>query len=153
MKWVHKVTITVFDKPGEKKAETIEGLKALVPFNLEEAKINVEDRHAEGFNQRKINILMITLTKDAHTNDFLQFLLDTLNEEQKGQLVSQAESRLDEELDYFIRIEKDKWVQERQIWLTDSGNCYHIKLSLAAFPKKRETALKLVKKMFSQKNI
>ncbi len=153
MKWVHRVTITVFDKPGENKAETTEGLKALVPFNLENAKIKIEDQHAEGFNQRKINILIITLTKEKHTNDFLQFLLNTLNEEQKRLLVSQAESRLDEELDYFIRIEKDKWVQERQIWLTDSGNCYHIKLSLAAFPKKRETALKLVEKMFFQKNI
>ena len=153
MKWVHRATITVFTKPEENKAEILEGLKALVPFNLEEAKIKTEEQHAEGFNQRKINILTITLTKEAHTNDFLQFLLDTLNEQQKELLKSQAESRLDEELDYFIRIEKDKWVQERQILLTDSGNCYHIKLSLAAFPKKRETALKLAEKIFSQKNI
>jgi RNA binding exosome subunit len=153
MKWVHRVTITVFAKPDENKTETIAGLKALVPFNLEDTKIKVEDRHAEGFNQRKIDILTITLTKEAHTNDFLQFLLDTLNKEQKGLLISQAGSRLDEELDYFIRIEKDNWIQKRQLLLTESGNCYHIKLSLAAFPKKRETALKLAERIFSQKNI
>jgi RNA binding exosome subunit len=153
MKWIHRATLRVFAKQEENIGTLRESLRALVPFDLEEAKIEVKQQSATGFNDRKIKILTITLTKTAHTNDFLQFLLDTLTEGQKGILMAQAESRLDKELDYFIRIDKETWTKDRKIELTDSGNCYHIKLSLAAFPKKKETALQLLEKLLRQKNI
>lgn len=153
MKWAHKITISVFAKPEEQQNTIKEALEKLVPFNLEQAKIKTETQKAESFDDRIIEIHKITLTKESHTNDFLQFLLDTLTQEQKDLLLSQAESRLDAEYDYFIRIDKQKWIEDRQIWLTDSGNCYHIKITLAAYPKNREKALDLVKKLFVQKNI
>ena len=87
------------------------------------------------------------------TNDFLDFLLNKFSDEQKRLLISQAESRLDANLDFFIRIDKDHWVNEREFWLTDSGSCFHIKLAVAAYPKKRDAALLLIRKLFSQKSI
>jgi len=153
MRWIHRATITVFAKPEEDAEAMKQGIISLVPFNLEEAKVKLGVQNAEGFGERIIKIFTIVLIKEAHTNDFLQFLLNKLSEEQKRLLVSQAESRLDKEFDFFIRIEKDRWVKEREIWLTDSGNCFHIKLSLAVFPKKHELALRLIDKLFTQKNI
>ncbi|MEM3154458.1 MAG: RNA-binding domain-containing protein [Candidatus Woesearchaeota archaeon] len=153
MRWVHRVTLTAFAKPEENVEAIREGIKALVPFNLENEKLSLQMQNAEGFEERIIKIFTIVLTKEKHTNDFLQFLLDSLNEEQKKMLISQAESRLDAEYDFFIRIDKNEWIQERKIELTDTGNCFHIKMSLAVFPKKKETALQLVQKMFAQKNI
>jgi RNA binding exosome subunit len=153
MRWIHRATLTALGKPEEDVDAIKEGIRALVPFNLEESKVPFQTQNAEAFDDRIIKIFTIILTKEAHTNDFLQFLLDTLNEEQKKLLISQAESRLDTEYDFFIRIDKDAWVQERQISLTDGGNCFHIKLTLAVFPKKKESALQLIQKMFTQKNI
>ncbi len=153
MRWVHRITITALAKPEENAEEIRQGIIALVPFNLEEAKIKIDAQNAESFEERIIKIFTIILTKESHTNDFLQFLLDSLSEEQKKLLIAQAESRLDKDFDFFIRIEKDKWAQERKIILTDAGYCFHIKISLAAFPKKRETAIVLINKLFSQKNI
>lgn len=153
MRLVHRVTLTAFAKPEEDIETVREGIKALVTFNIEEAKIKIQARNAEGFDQRTIKIFTIILTKESHTNDFLEFLLEKLTEEQKRLLVSQAESRLDQELDFFIRIDKDQWIKERQAWLTDSGNCFHIKLSLAAFPKNRKTAMKLIEKLFPIGNL
>ncbi len=124
-----------------------------MPFDLEKAKIQLQTQNTTGFNERTIKIFTIILTKEAHTNDFLQFLFDKLKEEQKKLLISQTESRLDQEFDFFVRIEKDQWIKEREIWLTDSGHCFHIKLSLAVFPRTREKALQLVEKLLSQKNI
>jgi len=153
MRWIHRAIITALAKPEENAEEIKQGIIALVPFNLEEAKIKLEVQNAESSKDRIIKIFTIILTKESHTNDFLQFLLDTLTEEQKKLLIAQAESRLDKELDFFIRIEKDKWVKERKIMLTDEGYCFHIKLSLAAFPKKRQTALEVINKILAQKNI
>jgi RNA binding exosome subunit len=59
-------------------------------------------------------------------------------------LISQIESRLDEELFFFMRIDKDSWNIEKKTILTDSGNCYHIRITVAAFPKKRESAVALL---------
>jgi len=153
MRWIHRATLTAFAKPEEDAEAIKQGIIALVPFNLEEAKIKLDIVNAESFEERTIKIFTIILTKEAHTNDFLQFLLDNLTGEQKNLLVSQAESRLDTEFDFFIRIDKDEWIKERKIWLTDSGNCFHMKFSLAVFPKKREGALQLINKLFSQKSI
>ncbi len=153
MRWIHRATLTAFVKPEENPEKIKEGLTALVPFNLEEAKMQLKEQNAEGFNQRRIKIFTIVLTKESHTNDFLQFILDKLSEEQKRLLISQAESRLDAEFDYFIRIDKQRWMQEREVWLTDSGECFHIKLSLAVYPKKKETAMKLLDRLFRQKDI
>ena len=153
MRWIHRATLTALGKPEEDVEAVIEGIRALVPFNLEEAKVPFQTQNAEGFDDRIIKIFTIILIKEAHTNDFLQFLLDNLSEERKKLIISQAESRLDTEYDFFIRIDKDEWVKKRKILLTDSGNCFHIKMSLAVFPKKKESALRLIEKLFIQKNI
>ncbi len=153
MRWAHRVILTAFAKPEEDIEATRQGIIALVPFKLEEAKIQLDVKNAEGFSDRTIKIYTITLAKESHTNDFLQFLLDKLSEEQKRLLISQAESRLDANNDFFIRIDKDQWLKEREIWLTDSGYCFHIKLSLAAFPKNRMNALKLIEKLFNAENL
>jgi len=153
MRWIHRVTITAMGKPEEDIEAVKQGIIALVPLNMEEAKVPLQVQNSEGFEERTIKIFTIVLMKEAHTNDFLHFLLDNLTEEQKNLLISQAESRLDTEFDFFIRIDKDEWIKERKIWLTDSGNCYHLKFTLAVFPKKREGALQLINKLFSQKNI
>lgn len=153
MRWIHRATITVFSKPEENEKPIKEGLISLVPFSLEEAKIKIEEQKTEGFNERTIRIYKITITKESHTNDFLQFLLDKLTEEQKQTLINQIESRIDTEYDYFIRIDKDKWMNEKEIELTDTGNCYHIKLSIAVYPKNKEKAIQLIEKLFRQKSI
>ncbi|HSU73122.1 MAG TPA: RNA-binding domain-containing protein, partial [Candidatus Binatia bacterium] len=106
-----------------------------------------EDKTATGFNQRTLHIYSLTLMKDRHVNAFMDFLLGKLNNQQKHQLVNEAESRLDAELVFFIRIDKDLWA-DRVFQLTDSGNCYHLKLSVAAFPRKREVALDIATKVF-----
>ena len=76
-------------------------------------------------------------------------ILNNLDESQKKQILQQAESRLDKNLDFFIRFDKDSWMNEKKLVLTDSGKCFHIKMSMAAFPKKMEIAAALVRKLLS----
>ncbi len=153
MRFIHRATLTTLAKPEEDVEAIRKGIIALVPFDMEKAKVQLQVQNAEGFDHRTIKIFTIILTKEAHTNDFLDFFLIKLTDEQKRLLISQTESRLDDNLDFFIRIDKDRWIAEREIWLTDTGYCFHIKLSLAAYPKNRQTAHTVVEKIFSQKNI
>ena len=79
---------------------------------------------------------------------FLNNLVENLDEEQRKLILSQLESRLDDNLDFFLRFDKEEYLKNNKLKLTDSGNCFHIEMSIAAFPKKREIGMEIVKKIF-----
>ena len=148
MKYFNRVTLSVFVKPEENAEALKQGLLALVPFDLEKEKVELDDQTATGFSQRTIHIYTLAIEKERHLNLFTEFLLSKLNHQQRNQLVRDAETRLDPELDFFIRIDKDLWTTDQAVLLTDNGNCYHLKLSVAAFPRKRENAIAIVTNVF-----
>lgn len=147
MKLANSIRISVFAKEDEDESRIEEGLKSVIPLDFEREKISVERKTSIGFNERKIRILGILLQKDRHINAFLEFLGGKLGERQKGLLLRQKESRLDSELYFFIRLDKEKLLNG-EFFITDSGSCYHIRISIAAFPKSRLDALGVVERIF-----
>ena len=150
MKYAHNIKITVFAKPEENILEIKTKLSTLIPFNIEEQKTPLIINTVEGFENRKISILEIDLFKEAHTNAFLKSLNEHLTKDQKELLLSQRWSRLDEELYFYIRLDKNSLINNSEYAITDSGDCFHIRIHLAAFPKTTENALKVVEKIFEQ---
>jgi RNA binding exosome subunit len=149
MRYLKSVTLSVFAKSSEEDAAKVkEALVALVPLDFGEEKIAVKEETATGFNEQPIKVYTITLEKESHTNAFLKHLLNRLTKEQKDILISQRESRLDNDLNFFIRLDKDKWMNEQAVEITDSGRCFHIRMLLAAYPARRPDALVLVEKIF-----
>ncbi|MEK6849486.1 MAG: RNA-binding domain-containing protein [Nanoarchaeota archaeon] len=148
MKYFNNVAISVFAKPEDDAEKLKQGILALVPLNLEQEKLELQDQKAQGFNERTIHIYSILLEKERHINHFLEFLLSHLTHQQRHQLVREAETRLDMDLTFFVRIDKDIWATENSVMLTDSGNCYHLKFAVAAFPRKRDIALGIVTNVF-----
>ena len=147
MRFANNIKVSVFVKPEEDEASIKKHLLALFPFDLEQERIIFNRSNAIGFNQKEIVILEVDLKKERHTNAFLNFLKEKLNEQQKSVLVKQ-ENRLDEDCNLFIRLDKEKLLNN-EYWITDSGECYHIRISIAAFPKKKEKARVVVEKIFS----
>lgn len=150
MKYAHLIKLTVFSYENENEEIIRDAFLRFFPFNLEENKISLDKKNATGFNNSKIDIFEVTLTKDNLINQLLENLLNNLSKSDKETMLMQAESRLDKNLDFFIRLDKDLWINEGKLVLTDSGKCFHLKISIAAFPKKREVALKIIKDLFSK---
>ena len=149
MKLAHLIRIKVFsyeDKDDDNLV--LSKFFQLFPFDLKEEKIGLKRTEARGFNEKRILVFEVTLTKEKHTNLFLNNLIKNLDEEQKKLILSQAESRLDDNIDFFLRFDKDEYIKNNRLKLTDSGNCFHIEISVAAFPKKREIGLEIVKNIF-----
>jgi RNA binding exosome subunit len=144
MKIAHFVEVSVFSHENEDYQTVKAGLVALFPFGLENEKIRVNESSAEGISGGRIRLANVCLEKERHTTAFLENLLSGFGNAQVSALISQIESRLDEELFFFMRIDKDSWNIEKKTILTDSGNCYHIRITVAAFPKKRESAVALL---------
>ncbi len=118
---------------------------------MEDNKIELKRSTALGFNDKKIEIIEVTLTKENLINQFLKNVLKNLTDNQKNMILTQIESRLDRNLDFFLRFDKDLWINEEKLVLTDLGKCFHLKISIAAFPKKREVALTVINNLFSSK--
>jgi RNA binding exosome subunit len=146
MKLANNVSVRVFAKEDEDKEAIVYGLLRMLPFNPEDEKLKIREQKAEGFGDKKIAIISITLEKDRHVNPFLTHLVGNLGRENET-LVEQAESRLDDDLNFTIRLDKERLLAGKYV-LTDGGKCYHIAMNLAAFPKKRETGLALIKQIF-----
>ena len=148
MKFFNTVDIKVFVKPGEDESPIAEKLRSFVPLDLEKEKIQIKRTAAEGFEDRKIVILEVNLAKEKHTNAFLKKLIELLGKEQKEMILRQAETRLDDEFNFFIRFDKDKLLNENKYWVVDSGSCFHLKMNIACFPRKRQEALKIIQNIF-----
>ena len=152
MKIAHQIKVKVFsyEKNNEDEKLVLDKFLQLFPFNLKDEKIELKNTNALGLNEKKITIFEVALTKEKHTNLFLNNLIKNLDEEQKKLILSQLESRLDNNLDFFLRFDKNEYLKNNKLKLTDSGNCFHIEISVAAFPKKREIASGIVKEIFGQ---
>ncbi len=153
MKHIHNVTLRVFVKPGEDKQAIQEGLQQLSGLNKTafadedpKKRVVIKCSAATGFNNEKIQICELYLDKQKLCKAFLTNLLSTLSQEQKELISKQRRTRLDEQLHFFLRFKKQELMQG-VYELTDSGDCYHVRLSIAAFPSKREIALQVVEEM------
>lgn len=147
MKLVHGIHIRVFITPEESETKIVEGLHWLVPFDFEKEKIRIKCESAVVFEGKKISILSFTLLKEKHTNIFLRTLVERLGVLQCSIICNQKESRLDEALHFFIRLDK-QGVLNKKAELTDTGKCFHIMFTIAAFPAKQSVALTVVEKIF-----
>ena len=88
--------------------------------------------------------------KTRHIRQFIKNLNSILTKDQKELILKQKESRLDSENHFFIRFDKEKLTKNKQLEITDKGNCYHLKLSIAAFPTTRQNSLKIIDDIFSK---
>lgn len=149
MKHLNKAVLSVFVKESEDLENIQQAFLSIIPFNLEKEQIPLQRKTAKGFEEKKITVLKVELEKPRHTNAFLKHLLENLSKAQKILLLDQAESRLDNHQHFFIRLDKQALL-DGNYKITDSGDCFHIKLHIAAFPSKRETALKVIEKLLKQ---
>ena len=150
MKYAHSIKLNVFSYENENIQDILDAFLKFFPFSLEENKVELKKTNAQGFNESTIIILEVVLAKTNLINKFLDFILDNLSEGQKQTLLKQIESRLDENLDFFIRFDEDEWIKNNKLELTDSGKCFHLKINVAAFPRKREIGLKIIRELFQK---
>ncbi|MBW2964308.1 hypothetical protein KY363_02510 [Candidatus Woesearchaeota archaeon] len=149
MKVAHNVKLSVFAYEHEDAEAVLQTLVSLCPFDLEQEKLEVNMSVATGFQEKKIRIYELFLKKERHTTKFLESLKQNLSAPQRELIARQAGSRLDNELNFFIRLDKPKLIEEKKYWLTDDGNCFHIRMSVAAYPANRDTALDVVNQWLS----
>lgn len=140
MKKFHHVTINVFIKPEDDALYVKEVFFDLFPFNLEKNKVRVTETVADSFFDRKVIIIEVFVDKPRLVAEVMSRLRDCVTESDRALLVSQVDSRLDEDLYFFFRFDKKLLLEEGMYKVVDHGNCFHVKCSVAVYPKNRDKA-------------
>ena len=148
----HQIKITVFAKQDDDENKIKGHLLKLVPFDIEKEKIELVETSSAGFNEKPIKIFEILIKKERHIKEFIENLLNKLDSGTKELILRQAETRMDNDFNFYLRFDKDKWINEGELYLTDRGSCFHIKISLAAFPKNKEKSMEIIQKVFKSGN-
>ena len=146
MKYVHNIEVRVFCKEDDNEDLIVKKIKELFPFDFKKEKIKLKRKTSYGFEDKKIVVFTIVVNKQRHTKLVLKNLMDKLSEEQKDMLLKQLYSRLDESLHFYLRLDKDKFLNN-EYWITDTGNCFHFKMAIAAYPHDMDVAEKIIKEI------
>lgn len=137
MKLVHHILVTIFEKKIENLDTIYDTLYHLLPVDFDREKIDLSHETTDGLTGDKIHIIKLKTTKNKHNNILLSNIFNNLTMEDRRLLVNQMESRLNNEGYFFLRLDKDD-LMKKKFSLTDSGNCFHFKIKLAAYPATQE---------------
>ncbi|MBD3310229.1 hypothetical protein GF351_03340 [Candidatus Woesearchaeota archaeon] len=149
MKIAHNVRLSVFCHEGEDCASIRKGLSVFIPFSLEDNRLSVSEKKAQGFEDRQIRIYDLFIQKDRLIRQFLESLKQKLGPETIALILRQLDSRVDDDCRFFLRFDKQRLLEDDMLWLTDRGDCYHTAVSIAAYPARKEKAVKVVRDFFS----
>lgn len=146
---ISRVVLRVFVKPEDDAAQVrgaLVSLSAWPEAAVQEDPVTVDDCLV-GDCRRKVRVLRVILEK-GRIRPFVEALNEALGEAGREMLVAQVETRLDEEGTFFLRLAKEALL-EGKARLTDSGDCFHVSMSVLAFPRKRELLRLSVAKIFN----
>lgn len=138
---IHNIRYRVFIYDNEDKDEVLQALLNILPT----AEPEVEE--AEGLLEEKMLILTGTISKKRETKEFLKTLLEEIGQDQVKKLYNDLDRKMDEKGNLFLRLSKEKALDEE--WeILDGGDSIHLKVKIAAYPAKKEVALKKISEVF-----
>jgi RNA binding exosome subunit len=137
---IKTVKVRVFCDEEQEKND----LLRLFPFSLAQEKIKVHEQITTGFADKKIIVYRVILEKQRHIKKFMANLLNSLTDMQQLEI---SNYRVDEHQQFYLRLDKKAWKQ-KNIQLTDKGNCYHITFHLVTYPKNTRKAQEEMTNMF-----
>jgi RNA binding exosome subunit len=150
MRCFHTIIVSVFVKEEEDYQQIKLGFLELFPFKPEDEKVIVSEKIVSTFNDRKIRILEVRLTKTRHINEFMQYIRAKMSDSDKKMIIEQIDSRVDGCMNFFFRLSKKKLLEEGKFVVVDHGDCYHFKCHVASYPQNREKAKVIVKNFFEE---
>ncbi|MFT4311145.1 MAG: RNA-binding domain-containing protein [Candidatus Woesearchaeota archaeon] len=138
----HNVKIRSFEKI-QSKEEFALVCEKIIGLNLKQEKIEVIEDINKGFENKNIYVYTCTITKKRQVKSFIK----NLNEAIIDKSFINQENRLDDYLRFFLRLDK-KALKKEIFELVEHGDCYHITMQVAAYPKKKDVAREVIKEVF-----
>lgn len=157
---IHNIRYRVFIYENEDLNLITEALLNILPS------ADIEAEEVEGLLEEPMVILSGMVSKKRYTKEFLNNLL-AIDKDQLSKLYNDLDKKMDEKGNLFLRFSKDFKVLEseennhsendshdvidlNQWKILDGGDSIHLKIKVAAYPAKKEGALKILDEVFPE---
>lgn len=134
------VSISTIIHSTESREKIENALRLFIPKGVE-----LEDSEAEGhYGDSKI-ILSADIERRPHMREFWDKVMKNLSQEDKNWLLDNAIDRIGDDCRLYLRFDKQTAVTDEKLALSDSGDVFHIRINISAYPAKREIAIEKMK--------
>lgn len=143
----HNITLKAFFREGE----LAEG-RLLYSRMLPEAAVVEERLEPEtegGVFTEPLYVLKTVLSKQKEIEGFTRKMVDGLSEGDLAEVRDTLENRIDDDCDLYLRFDKKEFSAGR--FVLRARDPVHVKIKIAAFPKKKENAIKTARQMLEAK--
>ncbi|KZX12607.1 RNA-binding protein [Methanobrevibacter curvatus] len=137
---IHNIRYRLFVYSNEDESEILEGLNFLFP------EIKSEKEMAEGIYEKPIAIFSGKVDKKREIKNFISRFLES--DFDKDRFLNNLSRKIDEKGNLFLRFSKEDAINEKMTIL-DSGDSIHLKIKIAAYPSRKDVAIKIAKDLFN----
>jgi hypothetical protein len=139
---IHNLSYRAFVYGTENEEKVREALSTLLPTAQPTKEIT------EGYHKNQVTILQGKLTKKREMKDFLE-KLGSLKPPSKKRILRELEDRMDDRGNLFLRFDKQR-AYLGDLKIVEHGDSLHLKLKIAAYPARKEEALKIARQIFQE---
>ncbi|HNR25627.1 MAG TPA: RNA-binding domain-containing protein [Methanobacteriaceae archaeon] len=142
---IHNITYRtlVYGTEDEKRVRI--ALSNILPFSEPDTKL------IEGHHKNQMVILTGKTDKKSDIEVFLQSL-ENIKTSDKKRILRGLENKIDDKGNLFLRFDKQR-AYRGEMKIVEDGDAVHLKLKLAAYPARKDPALKIAQKIFGEEDV
>lgn len=137
---IHNISYRAFVYGTENQEKVETAIKTLFPSS------SPQSEPTEGYYKNSVLILSDKITRKRETRDFVK-ILNEMPDLDKKRISHQLENKIDDNGNLFLRFDKQR-AYLGDLKVVEHGDSIHVKIKMAAYPAKKEIALKLALEMF-----
>jgi RNA binding exosome subunit len=133
---IHNISYRTFVYGTENEEKVKTAIKTLFP------KSSPQREETEGYYKNPVLILTDKIEKNKDIKDFI-----ARSQNLSDQILPDLDRKMDDKGNLFLRFDKQKAYQG-ELEIVEHGDSIHLKIKLAAYPAKKEPALKLAREIW-----
>ena len=139
---IHNISYRVFVYGTENEEKVREAVKTLFLNSHPQTEI------IEGYFKNPVLILHDKIEKKRQNKDFIK-ILENLDLSSKKRILNELYKKMDDKGNLFLRFDKQR-AYKGDLKIVEHGDAVHVKIKIAAYPAKKETAIKIAEEIFGE---
>ncbi len=136
---IHNISYRAFVYGTENEEKVKNAIKTLFPNSL------IQSEVTEGHYKTPVLILHDKIDKKRDIKNFIK-ILNNIGSYDKKRILKDLDKKMDDKGNFFLRFDKQKaYLGELEV--VEHGDSIHVKIKMAAYPAKKNIAMKLVRKL------
>lgn len=137
---IHNISYRTFVYGTENEEKVRKAVKTLFPNS------SPQQEYIEGYYQNPVLILHDKIEKKREIKDFI-VKMEHLPSSCRNKILDDLDRKMDDKGNLFLRFNKQKaYLDELEV--VEHGDSIHVKIKIAAYPARKEQAMKIARKLW-----